>query len=49
MEVKILCHSCDGKKYVMDTEFETGKTVKIPCPECSTRGYVTNDLYEGKE
>ncbi len=41
--VKVLCHTCKGKRFIEETEFETKEPVKVLCPECEGLGYV---LYE---
>ncbi len=48
-EVKIQCHSCDGRGWVHDTEYKTLKPIQILCPECGGEGYVEDELYEGED
>jgi DnaJ-class molecular chaperone len=47
--IKIFCHSCEGKGYVTEKAYPSGKTVQVVCPECNGEGYVDDILYEKEE
>ena len=43
-KVKIFCHSCDGKKFVIQKGYPNAKAVKTVCPECDGIGFVWDEL-----
>ena len=42
-KIAIKCHTCDDSGYIRDESYQTGKLVKVVCPECDGKKFV---LYE---
>ena len=45
-EVKIICHTCEGRKWIPEREYPDGREVKVVCPECDAEGYVEDEIWE---
>jgi len=45
MEIKIICHSCDGQKFIFEKTYPSRAPVRCECPECDGVGWVLADSY----
>ncbi len=43
-KVKIFCHACNGKKFVLERTYPDGEEIKTVCPECDGTGFVWDEL-----
>jgi len=44
-ETPVVCHSCEGNKYIWETHAFTKKEFKALCPECEGSGWVSVEAY----
>jgi len=43
-KVKIFCHSCNGRKFVLERAYPSKEEIKTVCPECNGDGWVWDIL-----
>lgn len=46
MEIKIICHSCDGLKFIHEKSFPSRQPTRCDCPECEGEGFVMVEQYD---
>ena len=39
--LKVFCHMCDGDGYVEEATYPSRKVIRVTCPECNGRKWVT--------
>jgi DnaJ-class molecular chaperone len=42
-KVKVRCHACRSAGVIEDEEYETGRVIKLVCPECEGEGFVWDE------
>ena len=50
-QVKVLCHTCDGDKFVVEVCIDDDGSIyeeDVVCYECNGAGFVFAEKYEGK-